>query len=161
MKTKFSNQKDELDTIDKQLEMLRDKYTKGLQALEDKKDECARMREEIQDYIREYTREIKLKEILIKNFVPEEEVVKVAKMAVWNAEIEEYCLKKVDSRKMQFVKRPVSALGLKRAVSEQARMLKTFGVLNPRHASDNIMQLDLFLPEQTTEEFNGLASEKV
>jgi hypothetical protein len=40
-------------------------------------------------------------------------------------------------------------------------MLKTFGVLNPRHSSDNIMQLDLFLPEQTTEEFNGLASEKV
>ena len=42
--------------------------------MEDKKDECARMREEIQDYIREYTREIKLKEILIKNFIPEEEV---------------------------------------------------------------------------------------
>ena len=41
-----------------------------------------------------------MKEILIKNFVPEEEVVKVAKIAVWNAEIEEYCLKKVDSRKM-------------------------------------------------------------
>jgi len=100
LKKNFINQKDELQTIDKQLEMLRDNYTKGLQALEDKKDECARMREEIQDYIREYTREIKLKEILIKNFIPEEEVVKIAKNAVWNPEIEEYCLKKVDSRKM-------------------------------------------------------------
>ena len=87
--------------------------------------------------------------------------MKVASNAVWNSEIEEYVFKKQDSAKLQFAKRPVSALGLKRAVSEQHRMLKTFGVINPRHSSDNIMQLDLFLPEPTTEEFNGLASEKV
>jgi len=30
LKKNFSNQKEELQTIDKQLEMLRDKYTKGL-----------------------------------------------------------------------------------------------------------------------------------
>ena len=58
------------------------------------------MREEIQDYIREYTREIKLKEILIKTFIPEDKVVKVAKIAVWNNDIEEYTLKKIDSTKM-------------------------------------------------------------
>ena len=98
---------------------------------------------------------------MIKNFIPESEVVKVAKIALWNNETEEYELKKIDSKKVQFAKRPVSALNFKRAVPEQARMLKTFGVLNPRHSSDNIMQLDLFLPEPTTEEFNGLASEKV
>ena len=118
MQTKFKSKQEGQKVLNEQLEMLRDKYTKGLQALEDKKDECARMREEIQDYIREYTREIKLKEILIKNFIPEEEVVKVAKIAVWNNEIEEYVLKKQDSMKLQFAKRPVSALGLKRAVSE-------------------------------------------
>ena len=94
MQTQFRNKKEGQQVLNQQLEMLRDKYTKGLQALEDKKDECARMREEIQDYIREYTREIKLKEILIKNFIPEDEVVKVAKIAVWNNEIEEYVLKK-------------------------------------------------------------------
>ena len=58
------------------------------------------MREEIQDYIREYTREIKLKEILIQNFIPETEVVKVAKIAIWNNETEEYELKKIDSKKV-------------------------------------------------------------
>jgi flagellar motor component MotA len=94
MQTQFKNKKEGQKVLNQQLEMLREKYQKGLQALEDKKDECARMREEIQDYIREYTREIKLKEILIKNFIPEEEVVKVAKIAVWNNEIEEYVLKK-------------------------------------------------------------------
>ena len=119
------------------------------------------MCEEIQNYIREYTREIKLKEILIKNFIPNTDVSTVAANATWNEEIEEYILKKGDSKKMQFAKRPVSALGLKRAISEQARMLKTFGVQNPRHSSDNILQLDLFLSEATTEEFNGLASQKV
>jgi len=41
-----------------------------------------------------------LKEILIKNFIPESEVTKVAKTAVWNNEIEEYELKKVDSNKL-------------------------------------------------------------
>ncbi len=75
------------------------------------------MREEIQNYIREYTREIKLKDILIKNFIPEDDVSSVAGNASWNDEIEEYILKKGDSKKMQFAKRPVSALGLKRAIS--------------------------------------------
>jgi hypothetical protein len=47
LKTKFSSRKEELDCTNKKLELLETQYKDSLKALEDKKDECARMREEI------------------------------------------------------------------------------------------------------------------
>lgn len=44
---------------------------------------------------------------------------------------------------------------------EHSRMAISFGDQNPRYRYDNIMQMDLDLPEYTTEEFDGMASEKV
>lgn len=53
------------------------------------------------------------------------------------------------------VARPSSALNLKKPTCEFARMALSLGDNNPRFRYDNIMQLDLDLPERTTEDFYG------
>ncbi len=43
-------------------------------------------------------------------------------------------------------------------MTEFSRMAVGFGDVNPRYRYDNILHLDLDLPEQTTEEFDGQIS---
>ena len=60
------------------------------------------------------------------------------------------------------VKRPTSAVGLKRPTSEYTRINKGLGQLNPRYKAENILQLDLDYAERTTEDFVPAAdSERV
>jgi hypothetical protein len=50
---------------------------------------------------------------------------------------------------------------LKRPTSEYSRIAKGLGDLNPRYKFDNILQLDLDMPERTTEDYEGMPSMKV
>ena len=50
---------------------------------------------------------------------------------------------------------------MKRPTSEYSRIAKGLGDLNPRYKFDNILQLDLDMPERTTEDYEGLPSSKV
>ena len=42
---------------------------------------------------------------------------------------------------------------MKRPTSEYSRIAKGLGDLNPRYKFDNILQLDLDMPERTTEDY--------
>jgi hypothetical protein len=50
---------------------------------------------------------------------------------------------------------------MKRPTSEYSRIAKGLGDLNPRYKFDNILQLDLDMPERTTEDYEGMPSAKV
>lgn len=50
---------------------------------------------------------------------------------------------------------------MKRPTSEYSRIAKGLGDLNPRYKFDNILQLDLDMPERTTEDYEGMPSMKV
>ena len=50
---------------------------------------------------------------------------------------------------------------MKRPTSEYSRIAKGLGDLNPRYKFDNILQLDLDMPERTTEDYEGVPSMKV
>lgn len=50
---------------------------------------------------------------------------------------------------------------MKRPTSEYSRIAKGLGDLNPRYKFDNILQLDLDMPERTTEDYEGMPSSKV
>ena len=50
---------------------------------------------------------------------------------------------------------------MKRPTSEYSRIAKGLGDLNPRYKFDNILQLDLDMPERTTEDYEGIPSAKV
>ena len=114
------------------------------------------------DTIYELTNQLKLKQLIIENFIPPEDFKKIEKMADWNEEINDWSIKNPAQFKgSKSSKRPQSAVGMKRPTSEYSRIAKGLGDLNPRYKFDNIMQLDLDMPERTTEDYEGMPSAKV
>ena len=74
-------------------------------------------------------------------------------MAKWNEELNDWVIK--PPKKFQKKKggnRPVSAVGMKRPTSEYSRIAKGLGDVNPRFKIENILDLDLDMPERTTED---------
>jgi hypothetical protein len=115
------------------------------------------------DTIYELTNQLKLKNMIIGDFVPPEEFRKYEQVTTWNEEDNDWVINhpaKVHHQKKDN-KRPQSAVGLKRPTSEYSRIAKGLGDLNPRYKFDNILQLDLDMPERTTEDYEGLPSAKV
>jgi kinesin family member 3B len=85
------------------------------------------------------------------------------RMVDWNEDLNDWMIRAPGTFKELKAgqKRPQSAVGLKRPTSEYSRIAKGLGDLNPRYKFDNILQLDLDMPERTTEEYTGMPSKKV
>ena len=113
------------------------------------------------DTIFELDNQLKLKSTIIGNFIPPEEVNKVKNMAKWNEELNDWQLNPPKKFQKKGQTRPVSAVGLKRPTSEYARIASGLGDINPRYKFENILDLDLEMPERTTEEITGMPSERV
>jgi len=102
--------------------------------------------------------------MIIENFIPVDEFKKIEKVTQWNEEANDWVIvhpAKLKQIKKKDNKRPQSAVGLKRPTSEYSRIAKGLGDLNPRYKFDNILQLDLDMPERTTEDYEGVPSAKV
>jgi hypothetical protein len=115
-----------------------------------------RERNDMYDTIYELTNQLKLKMMIIDNFIPPEEFKKIEKVTVWNEEENDWTIMHPAQKKHTAKKdnrRPQSAVGLKRPTSEYSRIAKGLGDLNPRYKFDNILSLDLDMPERTTEDY--------
>ena len=101
--------------------------------------------------------------MIIENFIIPEEFKKIERVTEWNEEQNDWIIKHpAQNKKRKDAKgRPQSAVGLKRPTSEYSRIAKGLGDLNPRYKFDNILQLDLDMPERTTEDYEGVPSAKV
>ena len=116
------------------------------------------------DTIYELTNQLKLKNMTIENFIIPEEFKNMEKVTEWNEKDNDWTIMhpaKVKAQKKKDNKRPQSAVGLKRPTSEYSRIAKGLGDINPRYKFDNILQLDLDMPERTTEDYEGVPSAKV
>lgn len=83
-------------------------------------------------------------------------------MANWNEDLNDWVLKAPKKvMKDKGSKRPQSAVGLKRPTSEYSRIAKGLGDINPRFKFDNILDLDLDMPERSTEDYTGAPSVRV
>ena len=109
-------------------------------------------KEQYEEQLRELERDMALKELVIDLFVPEEEVKKVTRDARWNAEAATWSMEpRADvKRSTKTAKRPVSASGLRRPTTEFTKTANAMGDLNPRFRSENILSLELDMPERTT-----------
>mmetsp|Transcript_27913 Transcript_27913/g.26951 ORF Transcript_27913/g.26951 Transcript_27913/m.26951 type:complete len:121 (-) Transcript_27913:101-463(-) len=100
-----------------------------------------RERNDMFDTIYELTNQLKLKNLIIENFIPPEEYKKYERIAEWNEEINDWTVKNPVNFKdvKSGSKRPQSAVGMKRPTSEYSRIAKGLGDLNPRYKFDNIL----------------------
>jgi hypothetical protein len=84
----------------------------------------------------------------------------VMKRAHWDDEREVWVLERLsDIGKRETatgaVKRPVSASTARRPTSDFAKLANAMGDMNPRFKSENILNLELDLPERTTYDYEG------
>ena len=159
----YTNVAEELEAKTKMLEYMWEELQQANKDLGEVNEDFDRERNDMYDTIYELTNQLKLKNMIIEYMVPLDEYRKYEKIAEWNEDINDWTIKNPSNYKdiKTGTKRPQSAVGMKRPTSEYSRIAKGLGDLNPRYKFDNILQLDLDMPERTTEDYEGIPSAKV
>ncbi|KRW98337.1 P-loop containing nucleoside triphosphate hydrolase [Pseudocohnilembus persalinus] len=155
---KSSSIKEEVEAKNAKINQLQQKIKQLKEDRQEIEDYRVRQKDELIDENRDIIRELKLFNLIIDHFVPQEEVKKLENRLEYSEEIDDWVVKQTDEVKVQ---RPGSSIGLKKPMCEFARMAVSFGDANPRFRHDNILTLDLDLPEGTTEDFTGEPSAKL
>ena len=125
-------------------------------------------KEELLESIRFLNKQLQLKNKIISSFIPIEETKKVMKRAQWNEEKEAWLLERLTNisggdsssgsgSNHPSLKRPISAAGAKRPVSEYAKVAAALGDQNPRFKGENILVLELDLPDRTTYDYDEIS----
>ena len=157
----YASKQEEAEQKTKKLKKLFGKYQNIKSEIEDMGIEFQREKEELLDSIRLLSQQLKLKELVIDSFVPPEDAKKIEGRAVWDETTETWGLQKPQPEKPQAqAKRPMSAAGIRRPTSDYAKMATALGDHNPRFKSENILNLELDLPERTTFDYEGAVPNK-
>ena len=153
----FASKKEEAADKTKKLKKMFSKYQSAKQDLEEHARTLAREREDVMDSIHLLRRQLALKEALIASFVPPEVAAKATDRAHWEEEVEQWVLERMSATAdvAEDARRPVSVPGSKRQTSDHARVAAALGDLNPRYKSENILGLELDMPERTTWDLDG------
>eukprot|EP01006_Ploeotia_vitrea_P054289 TRINITY_DN67869_c6_g4_i1.p1 TRINITY_DN67869_c6_g4~~TRINITY_DN67869_c6_g4_i1.p1 ORF type:complete len:778 (-),score=48.57 TRINITY_DN67869_c6_g4_i1:607-2940(-) len=151
----FSSLQEEVEVKTRKLKKLYSKYQAAVKEQEDLQMEFQAEKVDMLETIRQLTRTIKLKDIIMNNFMPEECIRNVENRAKWSDVDDCWNIPKLESagRNMKML-RPITNTQLKRSETEYARQRKQFDS-NPRFRYDNIINLDIDMPEKTTQDFEG------
>lgn len=151
----YATATEEAEIKTKKLKKLWAKFQESEQNLKDERKAFQIEKEDMLETIRELGRQLKLKSLVLQNFVPEEGRLDVEARAVWNEERADWDLPRLEIAGNQLrPRRPVSAQGLRRPESEYARQRKGYDP-SPRYKHENILGLDLDQPERSTEQYVG------
>eukprot|EP00898_Chlorokybus_atmophyticus_P006255 jgi/Chlat1/6630/Chrsp482S00879 len=118
--------------------------------IQDMNEEFQQEREDMLDTIRELTQQLKLKSIVVEAFVPPEEAAKIARRARWDDERQEWHI-----IGLEHAGNKSNNMRMQRPMSEYARIASAGG--NPRFRADNVLALDLDMPERTTYDYDAAA----
>ncbi|GMH45965.1 hypothetical protein BSKO_13929 [Bryopsis sp. KO-2023] len=168
---KYSSLQEETDIKTKKIKKLMRKVKGVSQEIEDRYAEFQAEKENLLDCLRMLQRQMQLKTLVIEAFIPPEEVAKVMRRARWEEEREIWVLERsADSLSKDKnenaggnqggMKRPMSAAGQRRPISAFAKMVMAIGEMNPRFKSDNILNLELDMPERTTYDYEGMGMDE-
>jgi len=153
---KYASLSEERDAKKRVLEELWAQLQGAHRDVSDVEAEFDRERKFFMEQLQELQSQLKLREAIIAAFIPPDEQSKVMVKAVWDEDAEEWLLGQVSERaeNATSVKRPVSASGTRRPMSSFAKAQAAQGDQNPRFKSENILTLELDMPERTTYVFS-------
>ncbi|GAB1609860.1 kinesin-like protein KIF3B [Argonauta hians] len=150
----YASLQQEVEVKTKKLKKLFSKLQSTKQEIQDLQEEHVKERQELEQTQMQLTRELKLKLLIIENFIPHEEKNKVMNRSYFDEDEDTWKLQPLTKSNTQtMAKRPVSAIGNRRPVAEYARLSSITG--NPRFKGENILQLQLDMPIRTTSEYEG------
>lgn len=151
----FSSLQQEVEAKTKKLKKYLKLYAK-LQCvkaeIQDVNDEHVRSRQELEQTQNELTRELKFKYLIIENFIPPEAKNKIMNRLTFDTEEDQWKFQPLvpaESKFSQMKKRPTSAVGYKRPISQFARVAISMGA-HSRYKAENIMFLELDVTPPTT-----------
>uniref|UniRef100_A0A7S1B9U5 Kinesin-like protein n=1 Tax=Corethron hystrix TaxID=216773 RepID=A0A7S1B9U5_9STRA len=156
---KYTSLNEEIEGKTKKLKKLSTKYRRSQTEIKDLQTEFQAERNEMLDTIRDLDRQVKLKELVISSFVPPEFAHKLRDVsnggcAVWNDETGRWTIPRPDPATFHV---PLSLSGLYgtfRPETDYARRRRQYDS-NVRYRQDNVLDLELDMPERTTEEYTG------
>ncbi|RLN59278.1 hypothetical protein BBJ28_00013436 [Nothophytophthora sp. Chile5] len=145
-----------VDDKTRKLKKLWAKHKAASTEIEDLKTEFQAEKEDMLDTVRELTRQLKLKHLLLSHFVPLDEAVALEKRARFDADLDDWQVSRLESKGASLrPRRPVSRRGARRIESEYARRNKLIDPLNVRWRSDNVVLLDMEMPERRTRDLDA------
>ncbi|XP_054853326.1 kinesin-like protein KIF3C [Eublepharis macularius] len=159
----FTSLQQEVEIKTKKLKKLYAKLQSVKAEIQDQHDEYIRVRQDLEDAQNEQTRELKLKYLIIENFIPPEEKNKIMNRLYFDCEEDQWKFQPLvltggggssisSSGNTQMKKRPTSAVGYKRPISQYARLAMSVGS-HPRYRAENIMFLELDVSPPAVFEF--------
>lgn len=153
MKETFSSLQQEIELKTKKLKRLFAKLQVLKGEMRDIIDEHITTRQELEQTQNELTRELKYKYLLIENFIPPAEKNKIINRLHFDSEEDQWRLRPVipsESIPTQVKRRPLSAVGYKRPISQYAQMAVATATGAPsRYQAENIMLLELDMSPPT------------
>nr|XP_040056174.1 kinesin-like protein KIF3B [Gasterosteus aculeatus aculeatus] len=166
MRETFSSLQQEVDHKTRKLKRLYAKLQLVKAEARDVIDEHVITRQELEQTQSELTRELKYKYLLIENFIPPEVKNKIMNRLYFDSEEDQWTLQPVlpsESAPTQVKRRPLSAVGYKRPISQYAQMAVSTATGAPsRYQAENIMllELDMSPPTMFTLKLNGAHLER-
>uniref|UniRef100_A0A3Q4GZT2 Kinesin-like protein n=1 Tax=Neolamprologus brichardi TaxID=32507 RepID=A0A3Q4GZT2_NEOBR len=150
MKETYSSLQQEIELKTKKLKRLCTKLQVLKREMKEIIDEHITTRQELEQTQNELTRELKYKYLLIENFIPPEEKNKIINRLYFDSEEDQWRLRPVIPSERSVRRRPLSALGYKRPVSQYAQMAVATATGAPsRYQAENIMLLELDMSPPT------------
>lgn len=153
IKETFSSLQQEVEHKTKKLKRLYGKLQQLRGEMRDIMDEHVTTRQELEEAQHELTKELKYKYLLIENFIPPEEKNKIMNRLHFDTEEDQWSLQTVipsESTNTQGKRRPLSAVGYKRPISQYAQMAVATATGAPsRYQAENIMLLELDMSPPT------------
>ncbi|XP_031732816.1 kinesin-like protein KIF3B [Anarrhichthys ocellatus] len=154
LKETYSSLQQEVDIKTKKLKKLFAKLQAVKAEIHDIQEAHINERQELEQTQNELTRDLKLKHLIIENFIPLEEKNKIVNRAYFDEEDEYWKTRPITRIEddHQMMSRPLSAVGYRRPLSHHAH---TAMMMRPdmRYKAENIMVLDMDLPARTTKEY--------
>ena len=150
---KYASINEEAQAKTKKLKKLWARYEQAQGDLRDVQKEISNEKMDLMEAIRDADQNLKLLTLIMTQFVPPEERKKIENRAQWDENLSEWRVVK-PSQQSASAKRPVSAItGSKRPSSAVSRAANRLGSENPRFKGENIIQLELDMPERTTRDY--------
>lgn len=155
----FSSLQQEVDFKTKKLKKYFAKYQSLKDEIKDMTEQNSKEREELQQTETELQRDLKLRQLIIENFIPQDEREKLNNRFYYDADEGTWKTKTITKEtknselEIQMEKRPLSAFGLNRAMTNFSR--NAAQTLNPRFHGENILFLELDMPNRTTRDYES------
>lgn len=154
LEEQFTTLQEEVDDKTRKLKKLWAKHKAASTEVEDLKAEFQAEKEDMLDTIRELTRQLKMKHLLLSHFVPFDEATAIEKRAKYDPDVDEWKVDRLETKPNGLrPKRPVSRRGARRIESEYGRRNKLIDPMNMRWRADNVVILDMEMPERRTKDF--------